>query len=206
MLQQMEYKLFLPARYTKAARINAHLPHVMQVSTNFATCRRCFYVNEKTHHFCTNCGFPQHEDETQLLFQFREKQRKETLKKNEFTIQVAKTVLYILSAIFFASAVGILFSTLDESIWLSLISAACVGLFFLLARWSNKRPFTAMLTAFVIVVTFSTIAVFGELTSSFKTVQGIYTIIFCTTISWLLFRGIQAAYKTDLVNEEMLII
>lgn len=202
----MEYKLFLLARYKKILRINAHLPHVKHSENALTTCSRCFYINITANHFCTNCGFPQHNDETQLLFQFREKQRKETLKKNQFAIQVARTLLYILSALFFASAIGIAFGELDERLWFSLISFGCVFLFFALARWSISKPFTSFLTAFVIVLTFSTIAIFGEVANSFKTVQGIYTMVFCAAISWMLFNGIQAAYKTDLINEEMLII
>jgi len=75
-------------------------------------------------------------------------------------------------------------------------------LFVLLGRWSIYKPFTALLVSFVVIITFSTISVFGRLLQSLTSTNGLYTILLSMVIVYFLLRGIQAAYKADLINEE----
>ncbi|CAN5626079.1 hypothetical protein BH10BAC2_BH10BAC2_13410 [soil metagenome] len=202
MLQSMKYSNINSIDYKKIEAIHKHLPQAKVSVTANQNCSRCFYVNEAAHSFCTNCGYPLHHDDARLLYQFRIKQRKEMLHKNLKTVQVARILLYIVAA-FFTAGIGFLFGNLDNSFFLTFLSLTSSFLFFLLARWSKSKPFTALLTAFVIVLTFSTIAVFGEFTSTFTSVSGLYTIVACTAVSYFLLRGVQGAYKADLINEEM---
>lgn len=124
------------------------------------------------------------------------------LQQNQKAVQSARVLLYIIAG-FFIAGIGFLFGNLDNRFFLTFLSLTSSILFFLLARWSLYKPFTALLTAFVIVLTFSTIAVFGEFTSTFTSVPGLYTIVICTVVSYFLLRGVQGAYKADLINEEM---
>ncbi|MEP6846037.1 MAG: hypothetical protein ABI861_08535 [Panacibacter sp.] len=186
----------------KITRAYKHLPHVKFGNKTNHICSRCFYVNATANHFCTNCGYPVQPGNTQLLYQFRTKQRKEILKKSLYFIQVARVLLYVI-AIFFTVGIAFLFGNLSNRFFLAILAVTSSALFFVLARWSLSKPFTALLTAFVIILTFSTIAVFGEFTHTFTSVDGIYTIGACLAVLYFLVRGVQAAYKADLINEEM---
>lgn len=179
-----------------------HLPHIQTGTVSGNCCGRCFYVNDNTNNFCTNCGHPMHGGESLLLYQFRIRQKKELLQQSKSAIQFARVLLYIMAA-FCTVGIGFLFGELDNRFVLVFIMLAASALFFLLARWSLSKPFTALLTGFVIIATFSTIAIFGELTSIFTSVQGLYTIAGSAIISWFLLRGVRGAYRADLINEEM---
>ncbi len=168
-------------------------------------CNRCRYVNSVTNNFCTNCGYPVKEEGTTTLYHVRTKQRKEVLRKGEKDVQAARATLYALS-VFFLVGISFLFSDLDNRYLLVLASATFSGLFFLLARWSYSKPFTAIITGFIIVLTFSTISIFGEFVNAFTTVVGVYSILVTMILIYFLLRGVQGAYKVDLIKEEMEII
>jgi hypothetical protein len=203
MLQLMERSTFALIDFTKYVQAHKRLPKVKTSMSNNHTCNRCFYINEDANHFCTNCGYPQHHGDSELLYQFRIKQRNETLKKNAFFIQLGWILLFVLAALLFTAGIGLFFSGLNNRIFLSILMLISAVLFVMLAWWSFSKPFTALLTAFVIVLTFSTIAIFGYFADMFASVPGIYTLIFCAGILYFLFKGVQGAYKTDLINEEM---
>ena len=198
----MEPKSFAIINSEKIKQVHKHLPHIKPGNTSGSCCTKCFYINEPGNNFCTNCGYPLHKGETLLLYQFRNKQRKELLRQSIYSVQVARVLLYIIAA-FFTVGIGFLFGNLDNRFFLVFLMLASSALFFLIARWSLSRPFTALLTGFVIIVTFSTIAIFGEFTNTFTSVQGVYTIAVSALISYFLLRGVRGAYKADLINEEM---
>lgn len=198
----MESQNIVSINDEKIKQVNKHLPHVTVNTPLFHTCSRCSYINESANNFCTNCGYPLHKGETELLYQFRKKQRKELLRQSMYSVQVARALLYIIAA-FFTVGVGFLFGDLDNRFFLTFLMLASGALFFSIARWSLSKPFTALLTGFVVIVTFSTIAIFGEFANTFKTVQGVYTIAISALISFLLLKGVRGAYKADLINEEM---
>ncbi|QEC67467.1 zinc ribbon domain-containing protein [Panacibacter ginsenosidivorans] len=187
----------------KIAQAYKHLPQVKFGETPNQNCSRCLYINETGNNFCTNCGYPLHKGDMQLLYQFRLKQRKEMLKKNLLFIQIARVFLYSLSALLITACIGFMFGRLSNRFLIAIIALASAVLFLLLARWSLSKPFTALLTAFVIILTFTTIAVFGEFTNTFTSVRGVYTIAGSFAILFFLLRGVQGAYKADLINEEM---
>ena len=198
----MELRSFAIINSEKIKQVQKHLPHIKPGNTSGSCCTKCFYINEPGNNFCTNCGYPLHKGETLLLYQFRNKQRKELLRQSIYSVQVARVLLYIIAA-FFTVGIGFLFGNLDNRFFLVFLMLASSALFFLIARWSLSRPFTALLTGFVIIVTFSTIAIFGEFTNTFTSVQGVYTIAVSALISYFLLRGVRGAYKADLINEEM---
>jgi hypothetical protein len=180
-------------------------PQVKHANIFHCTCRQCRYVNFLSNNFCTNCGYPVKEEGTATLYHIRIKQRKESLRKTEQDVQMARIVLYILS-IFFLFGVLFLFGHLDSRYLLSLVSVTFSGLFFMLARWSYSKPFTAIITGFIIILTFSAVSIFGEFVNAFTTVIGVYSIFINMILIYFLLRGVQGAYKYDLIKEEMEIV
>jgi hypothetical protein len=170
------------------------------------TCPRCRYVNKLVNNFCTNCGYPIKErEEESALYHVRVKQRTEMLRRGEKAIQSARVILYIL-AIFLLTGIGFLFGELENRYFLVLSSAVFSMLFFLLAYWSYSKPFISITTAFILVLTFSIIAIFGEFINAFKTVVGVYSILISMIIIYFLLKGVQGAYKAELIKEEMEIV
>src|SRR4051794_1727518 len=154
-------------------RLHNLLPRTKQINISHCTCSRCRYVNFVSNNFCTNCGYPIKEEVTATLYHVRIKQRKELLKKTEKDVQTARVVLYVLS-IFFVIGISFLFGGLANRYLLSLVSITFSGLFFLLARWSYSKPFIAIITGFIIILTFSAVSVFGQFVNAFTTVIGVY--------------------------------
>jgi membrane-associated HD superfamily phosphohydrolase len=180
-------------------------PQVKHTNAFHCSCSQCCYVNFDSNNFCTNCGFPIKEEGTSTLYHVRIKQRKELLKKTEKDVQTARAVLYILS-IFFLSGISFLFGSLDNRYLLSLVSITFSGLFFLLARWSYSYPFISIITGFIIILTLSAVSIFGQFVKAFTTVIGVYGIFISMILIYFLLRGVQGAYKADLIKEEMEIV
>lgn len=181
-------------------------PKIKSQNILYCTCSRCRYLNKATNNFCSNCGYPVKEkEENSALYHIRIKQRKELLVKGEKAIQSARIVLYIL-AIFLLTGIGFLFGELDNRYFLVLCSVVFSMLFFLLAYGSYTKPFIALTTAFILVLTFSIIAIFGEFINAFKTVVGVYSILVSMIIIYFLLKGVQGAYKAELIKEEMEIV
>lgn len=180
-------------------------PSVQSLDIPLCICKRCLYVNAADNNFCTNCGYPVKEKESSALYHVRMKQRKEVLRQGERAIQTARIVLYVL-AIALLSGVGFLFGDLENRYFLALTAVVFSSLFFLLAYWSFTKPFTALITAFILVLTFSIISVFGEFVNAFTTVVGVYGIFISMVLIYFLLKGVQGAYKADLIKEEMEIV
>jgi|SRR5215831_3387211 len=182
--------------------INNVLPKVKRSDALYSVCNQCRYVNDAANNFCTNCGYPVREKETSALFHVRMKQRKELMRKGEKAVNAARIVLYILS-VSLLTGIGFLFGELPNRMFLVLASCTFSVLFFFLARWSYTKPFTALITAFILVITFSTISIFGEFVNAFTTVVGVYSLLINMVLVYFLLRGVQGAYKLDLVKEEL---
>jgi membrane-associated HD superfamily phosphohydrolase len=168
-------------------------------------CSRCRYVNFVSNNFCINCGDPIKEEGTATLYHVRTKQRRELLKKTEKDVRTARVVLYVLS-IFFFLGILFLFGNHDNRYLLSLVSVTFSGLFFLLARWSYSKPFIAIVTGFIIILAFSAVSIFGQFVNAFTTVIGVYSIFTSMILIYFLLRGVQGAYKADLIKGEMEVI
>lgn len=205
MLQSMEQPLAIVFSSKRNINVNKVLPKVKHADALYSICSRCRYVNESSNNFCTNCGSPVKEKETSALFLVRMKQRKELLRKGEKAVSTARVVLYILSA-GLLTGIGFLFGELPNRLFLVLASCTFAGLFFLLARWSYTKPFTALITAFILVITFSTISIFGEFVNAFTTVVGVYSLLINMVLVYFLLKGVQGAYKLELINEELEIL
>jgi len=177
-------------------------PVIVKAAVHRTVCNRCRYVNPSAHSFCTNCGWPVRETQQLLsLYNLRAKHRKDLLNKCQQLIVTARVVLYIIGGLCL-SGIGFLFSENNERYLLFALTIVMAALFVLLGRWSIRKPFTALLVSFVVVITFSTISVFGRLLQALTTTDGLYTIILSMIVTYFLLRGIQAAYRADLISEE----
>ncbi len=166
-------------------------------------CSRCRSINPFQHSFCTNCGWPVHETQELLqLYHFRDKHRKDLLRQYATAILQARVMLYIIGALCL-SGIGFLLSERDDRIILFLLTFIMAVLFVLLARWSIDKPFTALMVSFVVVITFSTISLLASLQQTLTTLNGVYMIMLTMIVVYFLLRGTQAAYKADLINEEL---
>jgi ribosomal protein L37E len=192
-------------RFKKNATFKQLLPIIKRPKILHCTCARCNYVNAIDNNFCTNCGYPVKEKENAALFHIRFKQRKELLRKGEKAIQAARITLYILSLLLF-TGIGFFFSELENRLILGITSVVFAFLFFMLAQWSFTKPFTSLITAFILVLTSSTISVFGEFMDAFTSVVGVYSILMSMVLIYFLLKGVQGAYKADLIKEEMEIV
>ena len=201
-LQTMEQKAARVFNFKKIRSLQNIAPQIKAAPAKNCTCSRCRYVNPGEYIFCTNCGHPLKDESSHTLYQVRTKQRKELLKKSEKAVQSARVILYILAG-FFIVGIAFLFGELENRFMLAFVFIAVSALFLLLARWSLSKPFTALIAAFIIVLTFSTISIFGEFTNAFTTVQGVYSIAISMVLIYFLLKGIQGAYKSDLIKEEM---
>src|SRR4051812_28359596 len=204
MLQLMEQQVTVFS-IKKNIDINKIVPKVKRANPLYSICTRCRFVNETSNNFCTNCGYPIKEKETSALFHVRMKQRKELLRKAEKSVNTARIVLYILS-VSLLTGIGFFFGELPNRIFLVLASCTFSVLFFLLAQWSYTKPFTALITAFILVITFSTILIFGEFVNAFTTVVGVYSLLINMVLVYFLLKGVQGAYKLDVAKEELEII
>jgi ribosomal protein L37E len=205
MLQPMEQPQATAFISKRNIDINKIIPKVKRADALHSICTRCRFVNEASNNFCTNCGYPIKEKETSALFLVRMKQRKELLRKGEKSVNAARIVLYILS-VSLLTGIGFLFGELPNRIFLVLASCTFSALFFLLAQWSYTKPFTALITAFILVITFSTILIFGEFVNAFTTVVGVYSLLINMVLVYFLLKGVQGAYKLDVAKEELEII
>ncbi len=167
-------------------------------------CGRCCYINQAKNNFCTNCGYPQKDAGALMIYQLRTKHRTELLKKSEDAVKVARIILFLLGSIFL-TGIGFLFSSYYNRFTLAIVFILLSVLFFSLAKWSMSKPFSALISGFVMVLCFSTITVFGEVVSAFTTVGGVYTIALSMLLIYFLLRGVQGAYKAGLINDEMMI-
>lgn len=188
--------------FKKISSLQNIAPQIKAATAKNCICIKCHYVNPDEYNFCTNCGYPLKDEAAHTLYHLRTKQRKELFKKSEHAVRSARTVLYILSG-FFLVGIAFLFGELENRFLLAFAFITVSVMFLVLARWSLSKPFTALITAFIIVLTFSTISILGEFINAFTTVQGVYSIAVSMILIYFLLKGIQGAYKSDLIKEEM---
>ena len=181
-------------------------PCINKQISELQICDHCRFVNESNYQFCTNCGFPLYYNKHQkLLFNIRQRQRSTILKKSEEAIYAARTTLYVLAAVCL-TGIGFFFSSLPQKNGLTLVFITASLLYAGLAKWSNKKPFTAFMVSFIIAITFSVIFIFGSLAEAFTTAKGLYQVIVTFIVLYFLLKGVQGAYRAGLIEEETQIL
>jgi hypothetical protein len=201
---QKKLCMFSPAWILVIQKINKLLPEVKTQKPGAVVCMHCMYVNENEFSFCTNCGFPLHNKQLIRAFEKRKAQRMNILFKAENSVLVARIVLYVMAS-FLSLGIFFIFTEGRRKYFVVLLALSVSGLFFFLAFWSQKNPFTALLTAFIVLMAFSAINIFGSLTASFTTIEGVTGMLLCLALLFVVLRGVQGAYRVNLIKEELLL-
>ena len=183
-------------------KINSLLPGVHNKKTEAEICRHCLYVNETGYSFCTNCGYPIQNMELIDVYKKRIQQRTNLLFKAENSVLLARIVLYVMAS-FLSLGLLFIFAESSRKYLIVMLALLLSGLFFFLALWSRKNPFTALLTAFIILIAFSAINIFGKLTQSFTTLQGMTGMLLCLALLFVVLKGVQGAYRISLIKQEL---
>ena len=185
-------------------KINRLLPQFTVDEARASICNHCNYVNENDYVFCTNCGYPVQNYQLLNVYQQRIQQRTHFLFKAENAVLVARIVLYIMAS-FLSLGILFIFAKGNQKYIIVAMAFLLSGLFFFLAFWSQKNPFTALLTSFIILIVFSAINIFEKLSESFTTIEGITGMILCLALLFVVLKGVQGAYRINLIKEELLL-
>lgn len=183
-------------------KINTLLPVVNNKKPEAEICRHCLYVNETEYSFCTNCGYPLHNTQLIDAYKNRIQQRKNLLFKAETSVLVARIVLYVMAS-FLSLGIFFIFAKNTGKYLVVVMAVLLSGLFFFLALWSRKNPFSALLTSFIILTVFSAINIFGRLAQSFTTLEGMTGMLLCVALLFVVLKGVQGAYRSSLIKQEL---
>lgn len=115
-------------------------------------CENCKASNDWQKKFCSQCSFPigGNEDE-QRSFRLIVSSRKRLLDDAKNKIKSAKTIIYVLAGIFVVF--GLITGFAQDDYYTMVVNLVLSLVFLILAAWSEKNPFGAILTAFIIYVT-----------------------------------------------------
>jgi len=194
--------MFSSRQILSIQKINSLLPWVERKKPAAIICRHCHYINENEFSFCTNCGYPIRNTQLVDAFNKRIQQRTNLLFKAETAVLVARIVLYVMAS-FLSMGIFFIFAESTGKYIIVMLALLLSGLFFFLAFWSRKNPFTALLTAFIILIAFSAVNIFGSLVRSFTTVEGMTGMLLCIALLFVVLKGVQGAYRINLIKEEL---
>ena len=83
---------------SSARKFDALLPVVRREIPRAEICTHCNYVNKTDYSFCTNCGYPLHNEQLVDIYHKRVQQKTDLLFKAESSVLVARIVLYIMAS------------------------------------------------------------------------------------------------------------
>ena len=166
------------------------------------TCNNCGYINLAVNNYCTNCGYPLKANSDRMaLYNYRLFKREQLLKDCESSIAQARGTLYIMSAISLIG-VGNLLSNIRVNHLRGSVLLIVSAIYFTLARWTLKKPFTALLISFLMLMSFIAINTWAEVKRMFTTAAGVYLLVIQVVFFYFLFTGVKAAYQADILREE----
>jgi hypothetical protein len=189
------------AKKISAEKIN-HLLPAIHPSMSAEICSHCGYINKTEYSFCTNCGYPLHDAVLADNYFKVLKEKKQLLYRAESAVLVARIILYVMGG-FLLPGIFFIFSASSVKYLIAMLALIMSGLFFFLAFWSRNNPLPAMLTAFIILITFSAINIFEKLKQSFTTREGLISILICTGVLFVILKGVQGAYRAALMKQEL---
>lgn len=160
------------------------------------SCENCNAINLPTQKFCTQCSFPVGgNDEEKTKFRLIVSSRKRLLKDVEEKIKSAKTIIYVLAG--FALVMGLVFGLVNDDFPTMIMNLFLSVIYLILAAWSNKNPFGAILTAFIIYITLIVINAFFDPATI---IQGIIIKIF---FIGALIKGTRSAKEAEGFKKEL---
>lgn len=189
--------------YTRLEKVHHILPKVLMYESEWTICNHCRHINESEWMYCTYCGYPMHKmDNAISLFHSRIREKHQMLLKSEKEISNGRIATYIMAAVF-STGLGVMFTEMPLRVVYAASAIVLSILFIILARWSKKNAFSALLTACIILITFSAIHIVNKITNQIFNYQGFYGISFYLLLLFFIIRGVQGAYKADLLREEL---
>jgi hypothetical protein len=199
----MQLPASLPAFNVDAAlRLSKVLPLVSPAKTWLVCCCKCSFVNQKQYNFCTHCGYPIYSDGDSLRrYQLRLESRNNLQRNCSVKIEQARNALYVIAAF---SMIGIfyLFSGARQTAITGFVMVLLAMIYAGLARWSVKKPFTALLISLIIMVTFTLINTWAELSSRVASVSSFYLFLIQMILIYFLLQGVKCAFRADILEEE----
>ncbi|MBW1296170.1 zinc ribbon domain-containing protein [Aquimarina litoralis] len=138
-----------------------------EINVELQHCSQCNQEMLNDAKFCTYCGFPENGDESEKAqFHAQRVMKKSQAKENNQRINSARNTLYWMAGIFFVSGLFLFFSLNDIAV---LIASSILAIIYLiLAYWSQKKPFAAILSALLLYLMVIVVNVIDEPSSLFK--------------------------------------
>lgn len=159
-------------------------------------CDHCKEEVSMTDRFCLSCGFPANgtEDE-QRTYRLKISSSKDLLKEAEKKIREAKIIIYVLTALTFL--MGTIAGFGNDDLASLIVNLLLCTLYLIFAAWSNKNPFRAILTCFIVYLT---IQVLNAIVEPATIMQGIIVkFIFIAVF----LKGIQSANEAKHLLKEL---
>ncbi|MCW3081379.1 MAG: zinc ribbon protein [Segetibacter sp.] len=178
------------------------LPVRTQIKGYPLTCRNCSFINHNHYNFCTNCGYPIYPNQDRLaIYNFRLQKRKDLQRLCFLKVEHARNALYVLAAF---SMLGIfyVFSDIRHKAITGFVMVLLGFIYAGLGRWSLQKPFTALLISLIVMLSFTAINTWAELSSSFTSASGVYLLIVQIILIHFLLRGVKGAFHADILEEE----
>jgi hypothetical protein len=124
-------------------------------------CENCKAEHNSSRKFCPDCSFPiQGSDEEKIRFRLILSSRKRLLSDAQDKIKSAKMMIYVAAAVFFIS--GLVMYFINNDLPTLLVNLVVSLVYLILAAWSQKNAFGAILTAFIIYATIQIVNAFMD--------------------------------------------
>ena len=138
-----------------------------EITLSGAICSQCSAAITSDSKFCTNCGFPENGNEKEkTVFHANRAIKNNQIKDDKEKVNSARKTLYWMAGISFASGLIYFFMTQDIT---ELIAQAIIAVIYLiLAYWSQKKPFAAILSGLLLYLTIIAIMAIGDPLTIFR--------------------------------------
>lgn len=137
-------------------------------------CENCSAPSEAAQKYCTSCGFPVlGSPDEKGKFRIAVSNRKRFLKEAQEKTKTAKIIIYVLAGLFLLT--GLYEGFANDDFATMIVDLLVSLLYLILAAWSDKNSFGAILTAFIVFLTLHVVNAFVNPASIF---QGLFLKIF----------------------------
>ena len=161
-----------------------------EVTIQNPVCSQCNLEIVKETKFCANCGFPENgEEKEKAIFHANKVMKKNEVIDNQKKIKSARNTLYWMAGISFVYGLFYFIRIQDSA---SLIIQTIISMVYLvLAYWSQKKPFAALLSGLLLYLTIIATLAIVEPTSISSGI--IFKIIIITFLSKGVYSASQSA-------------
>lgn len=159
-----------------------------EITIQHPLCSQCSTEITEASKFCTYCGFPENGDEKEkAIFHAKRAMKKNQIKDAHKKINSARNTLYWMAGLFFITGLFIFFTVDDMA---TLIASTILAIIYLvLAYWSQKKPFAALLSALLLYLMVIAVNAIVDPTTLYKGI-----LIKIIILSFLM-KGISSSYQ-----------